>query len=182
LRAIGERHQSVGLADGHSRRVGNLKSDKAIVAGARLGNESLVAASKDRCHDSDRRRTVVSRAARQAGNPGVAGSQSRAFGRQRAIGCAGANGNPVLSIAALVRQAECSGERCPCLKLDDVAAGRGIDRALYAASRRYQGDFTRRRGVGQGGINARLWQGSYRIGPAEVCQIASAAIGVIRSG
>src|SRR4029077_18050725 len=87
------------------RFASDLQPDNSIIVGSGSdGNGAGAACDLDLWQHPSRRWAAIGRSARQRRNSRVTRGKPRALGGQTAVGCAGADGNPVLGVAVLSRK------------------------------------------------------------------------------
>src|SRR5258708_36861325 len=80
-------------------------------------------------------RAVVLRPSRQGSHTRIARSHALPFGRQRTVGSAGANDDPVIVVATLGWKVERASKCCACLEFDRVSAVSISQSCLKVAAR-----------------------------------------------
>src|SRR5882757_1965333 len=114
----------------------NLQPNKAVVVGAISENKRAVRGGVvfDSRHYVLRICAGVLRTPLQGRDSRIAGRYTLPFGRQKGVGGAGADNDPVSAVAGLGAQSKSSGEGCACLDLDRVATTGVVQCGLQIAS------------------------------------------------
>src|SRR5882724_7064816 len=107
-----------------ANRAGDLQPDQAIVIGAGAEDEGPVSCCVvfNPGHYILPVDTEILRASRQGRHAGIARRHTLTLGRQKTVGCAGADDDPMTAIAVFGPQKEPSREDRACLQLNRVAA------------------------------------------------------------